>query len=189
MEPRRLLTIALLAEGAVGVIGALWMMLRHLPFDTGPLGPALAAGIAGAALMAVVNHWVLRSAPDVPLVRSLRSVYRNILEPMFVRIGWFDVAAISIAAGVCEEILFRGAVQQELGLLPASVLFGAAHLGGSGTVGFGIWAAVIGVFLGTLAMQTQGLLAPIVAHAAYDALALAYIRRKAPDLGSVKYPS
>jgi membrane protease YdiL (CAAX protease family) len=120
-------------------------------------------------------------------VRSLRGVYREVLEPTFARIGRGDVLAISLAAGVCEELLFRGAIQQEWGLLPASLLFGAAHLGGSGTVGFGIWAGLIGVFLGALAIATHGLLAPIVAHAAYDALALAYIRWKATDLGPAKY--
>jgi len=187
MEPRRLLVIALLAEGAVGGIGMLWMMIRRLPFALGAVGPAMLIGLGGATLLALVNHWLLRSAPDVPLVKSLRGVYRDVLEPMFVRIGWREVLAISIAAGVSEELLFRGAIQQEWGILPASVLFGAAHLGGSGTAGFGIWAAVIGGFLGVLAVQTQGLLAPIVAHAAYDALALAYIRWKASDLGNAKY--
>ena len=72
MEPRRLLVIALLAEGAVGAVGVLWMMIRRLPFAMGAVGPALAIGLGGATLLALVNHWLLRSAPDVPLVRSLR---------------------------------------------------------------------------------------------------------------------
>ncbi len=40
----------------------------------------------------------------------------------------------------------------------------------------GVWAACIGGLFGWLMVETGGLLAPIVAHAVYDALALAYVR-------------
>jgi len=40
----------------------------------------------------------------------------------------------------------------------------------------GAWAGATGFVLGELALATGGLIAPIAAHALYDALALAYIR-------------
>jgi membrane protease YdiL (CAAX protease family) len=46
-------------------------------------------------------------------------------------------------------------------------------------VAFGVWAAVMGLALGGLALASGGLLAPAVAHGMYDALALEYIRRRA----------
>jgi membrane protease YdiL (CAAX protease family) len=180
MEPLRLLVIAVAAEAVVGTIGATWIVLRRVPWDMGRALPSVFAGIVAAGVLALVNYWLLRRAPDSAIVRSLRAVYRDMLEPLFVRIGMREIVLISLAAGIGEELLFRGAIQAEWGLLPASLLFGAAHLGGSGTMGFGVWAALIGTFLGGLAMLTGGLLAPIIAHAAYDALALAYIRKHAP---------
>ena len=68
------------------------------------------------------------------------------------------------------------AVQAEFGVVPASLLFGAMHIGGSGTVVFGCWVTLCGLALGWLAVWTGGLLAPTVAHVLYDTLALAYIR-------------
>jgi membrane protease YdiL (CAAX protease family) len=142
----------------------------------GAIGEGLLIGGVAAVLLAFLNYWLLVSAPDLPVVRSLRTVYREVLEPLFARLELPAIVGISLAAGVCEETLFRGAIQTEWGLIPASVLFGVAHLGGSGTIGFGVWAAVIGSLLGALAIVTGGLLAPIIAHAVYDGLALAYIR-------------
>jgi membrane protease YdiL (CAAX protease family) len=56
------------------------------------------------------------------------------------------------------------------------VVFGVVHIGGRGFIGYGVWAACIGALFGWLMVETGGLLAPIVAHAVYDALALAYVR-------------
>jgi len=98
-----------------------------------------------------------------------------------------DVMVISIAAGLGEELFFRGVLQPELGLVPASLIFGALHVGGRATLVFGGWVTLMGAMLGGLAIWTGGLLAPIVAHAAYDAGALAYIRW-GPDCGPLANP-
>jgi membrane protease YdiL (CAAX protease family) len=46
---------------------------------------------------------------------------------------------------------------------------------------FGVWATAMGMVMGTLAIVTGGLIAPIVAHGVYDMLALEYIRRGAQN--------
>ena len=98
------------------------------------------------------------------------------MKPLFAEIGMREVVVIALAAGIGEELLFRGALQPEIGLIPASLVFGALHTGGRGTLAFGCWVAVMGAALGWLAVATGGLLAPIVAHALYDAAALVHIR-------------
>ena len=70
-------------------------------------------------------------------------------------------------------------MQPTLGLVPASVLFGLAHVGGARMLPFGVWATAMGFALGGLAIATGGLVAPIVAHGVYDIVALEYIRRGA----------
>ena len=92
---------------------------------------------------------------------------------------------ISVAAGVGEELLFRGALQAEAGLVTASIVFGLLHIGGRDTMVFGGWVMVMGAGLGGLAVATGGLLAPIVAHSAYDAAAIAYCRW-GPVCGAVR---
>ena len=96
---------------------------------------------------------------------------------MFAKIRYRDVVLISVAAGIGEELLFRGVIQPTIGLIPASVIFGIAHFGGRGMLVFGILAGLIGLIFGWLAITSGDLLASVVAHAGYDAIALMYIRQ------------
>ena len=181
-----LLRLALAGEALLVLLALAWAHYRGLPLETGS-GPWVrdaAAGLLAAAAFAGVNYWLLCHAPPVRAVRAVRRVYRDILQPLFAAIGVREVVVIAIAAGVGEELLFRGALQPEIGLVPASLVFGALHTGGRGTLAFGCWVAVMGAALGWLAVATGGLLAPIVAHALYDAAALVYIRW-GRDCGSV----
>ena len=176
MAPHRLLLVACVGEGALALAALAWIEWRDLAVARGPGITGAVAGVAAAAALAAGNFWLLTAAPDVAPVRSVRRLYLEVLAPLFARVRVIDVALISGAAGLCEELFFRGAVQAEWGLWPASVLFGVMHLGGGGTLAFGVWVAIMGAALGGLAIWSGGLLAPIVAHALYDAAAIAYIR-------------
>ena len=119
---------------------------------------------------------MLCGAPSLQPVTAIRRLYRDSLKPVFGGVGVVDVAVISVAAGIGEELVFRGVLQAEIGLVLASLIFGVLHTEGTGTLVFGAWVAVMGGVLGGLAIWTEGLLAPMMAHALYDAAALAYIR-------------
>lgn len=176
MPPKRLVRLALVGESALALVALAWIWVRGLSVVPGPVGLGVTVGVATAAAFAVINYWLLRLAPPVGPVQSIRRLYRSMLRPLFAGVGPADVLVVSVAAGVGEELLFRGVVQQELGIVPTSLLFGAMHLGGSGTLAFGCWTAVLGLGLGWVAIETGGVLAPTVAHVLYDALAIAYIR-------------
>ncbi|HEY8549889.1 MAG TPA: CPBP family intramembrane glutamic endopeptidase [Vicinamibacterales bacterium] len=175
-RPSRFLAIALAGEGLLAVAGWLWARAAGYPLETGPVAASLTIGIVTAAGLAAVQWWLLRLAPDRGPVRALRALYREWLRPLFGRARLRDILLVSAMAGVGEELLFRGAMQPAWGWLAASLIFGACHAGGRGTWPLALWAAVTGGLLGWLAIVTNGLLAPIVAHAVYDALALGYIR-------------
>ncbi|HET9050238.1 MAG TPA: CPBP family intramembrane glutamic endopeptidase [Candidatus Dormibacteraeota bacterium] len=78
--------------------------------------------------------------------------------------------AIALAAGVDEELIFRGVVQPRFGLVLTSFLFGAFHLQytchGLPSVG-DLEIVVLGLAFGTLRIR-GGVGAAILAHAAYD---------------------
>ena len=188
MLPNRLLLIALGGETALALLALVWIGLRRLPLELAPPLRGLAAGTVAAGAFALMNLYLLRRAPAVAGVRSIRRLYYEVLKPLFADLRAFDVVLIGLVAGVGEELLFRGAIQPEIGVVPASLLFGAMHIGGGGTVVFGCWAALFGLALGWLAIGTGGLLAPVVAHAVYDTVALAYIRW-APDEGRIPLPA
>lgn len=88
-------------------------------------------------------------------------------------------AAFSILNAILEEFAWRGVFQHWLlGIVPraSAVLlqalsFGALHYTGfpGGFVGVGL-STIYGVMIGALALRSGGLLAPIVAHVAADAV-------------------
>ena len=177
----RILLFAFLGEGALMLIGMVWMLWRDLPFawSAAPrvtLTNAVAIGLLTAAALAAFQFALLRLVPERGPVRALRRLYRELLFPLFRASTPIEILVISIVAGVGEEVLFRGAMQPEWGLIVTSLVFGLFHVGGRLTVTLGIWAACTGALLGWLAIATGGLLAPIVAHMVYDALALSYLR-------------
>ena len=119
-----------------------------------------------------------------PLGRLNQAVDRFVV-PLFAGCTWSDFAAISLIGGFGEELLFRGVVQAGLGhwlgTVPgwvlASVLFGLVHCI---TPAYAVIAALVGAYLGGLWLWSGNLLAPIVTHAVYDFVALAYLTRRVP---------
>jgi uncharacterized protein len=176
MDPRRLLPIVALGEGlllAAALALAWWL---RVPLDAGRPLAGTAWGIAGAVALGSVNLLFLRARRNGWPGGALRHVCRVIVRPLFEHVRVWHILVISALAGLGEELLFRGVLQPIIGLTAASVVFGAVHIGGRGFIGYGVWAACIGALFGWLMVETGGLLAPIVAHAVYDALALAYVR-------------
>ncbi len=183
---KTLLLAAVAAEGGLGVVAvALGYLVGWAPLDEidWTLSAALwgtAAGVSMLALLAACVH-----VPCWPFSDMLRVVDEQ-LVPMFRPCGLLDIALISALAGLGEELLFRGLIQAALagwiggptgawvGLIVASLLFGAAH---PLTRSYVVLAAGMGFFLGWLLIVSDNLLTPILAHGVYDFLALVYIAK------------
>jgi membrane protease YdiL (CAAX protease family) len=85
--------------------------------------------------------------------------------------------ALSVSAGICEELIFRGYLQQQftaltrhisLGIAISAVFFGLAH-GYEGASGM-LLIVLYGAFFGILAHLRRSLRAGIFAHAWHDSL-------------------
>ena len=87
----------------------------------------------------------------------------------------WQLLLLSAAAGLGEELLFRGVIQEELGLGVASVLFGLMHGPTRELWPLAIWAAAMGAVLGVLYQVSGNLFVPSLSHALYDGAALVYI--------------
>lgn len=176
MDPARILPIVALGEGIMLIVAIAAAHGAGIPLRSGDPRGSLAWGVLAAAMLGGVNLLLLRWAGNTWPGGALRHVCRVIVRPLFEHVRAWHIIVISLLAGLGEELLFRGVLQPMVGLLGASVIFGAVHVGGRGFLGYGVWAACIGACLGILMNVTGGLLAPVVAHALYDALALTYIR-------------
>ena len=143
----------------------------------------LAAGIAATAPLLVGLRWCLRTRWP-PIVRLMEVVEERV-APLFAGATPAHLAAVALLAGLGEEALFRGVLQEVLAgivpawaaLLVASLGFGAAHWV---TPAYAVLAAAVGLYLGLLYAISDNLLAPIVTHALYDLVALAVLARMKP---------
>jgi uncharacterized protein len=157
---------------------------RHLRLEAAAVGYGLAATLP----MLVVLRWCLRTA--WPPMQRLVTLVEDQLRPYLAGASTAGIVLLSVLAGTAEEALFRGVIQTGLaGRFPAwtavgvaSVLFGMAHWL---TVSYAVLAGLIGAYLGVLLIVTDNLLAPIIAHAAYDIVALSVLarRRLTPAVG------
>jgi membrane protease YdiL (CAAX protease family) len=162
------------------LIIAAWIAARllQIPLRWGdPIRDSL-IGLVAAVALAAINYFLLVHAPGNWIVDGVRAVYEDLLVPLFARLNALSIMTLGAAAGLGEEWLFRGVLQPVVGVFAASVMFGLAHVGGTKMLPFGVWAAAMGLAMGTLATMTGGLIAPIVAHGVYDMLALHYIRQE-----------
>lgn len=176
MDPRRILPVVALGEGILLATACLWAWYADLPLPSGEPAVGTLCGVVAAVLLGAVNLALLRARWSQWPGDALRHVCRVIVRPLFEHVTVWQIVVVSVLAGLGEELLFRGVLQPLVGLPAASLIFGAVHVGGRGFIGYGAWAACIGALFGWLMVATGGLLAPIVAHAVYDALALAYVR-------------
>jgi membrane protease YdiL (CAAX protease family) len=189
--------VAAIFEGGLAVIavGLGWLLdidpMATLSFAWEHVGWALVAtlppmGLLGLCLM----------CPWRPF-RRLSRVVDEFMLPLLAQCSLAELAVISTLAGLGEEMLFRGIVQEGIsrwvenipfpaawpaatvevigvaaGLAAAAVLFGLAH---RITNLYAVLAGLIGLYLGCLWLWTGNLLVPIAVHALYDFLALVYL--------------
>jgi len=114
------------------------------------------------------------------------------VTPLFDGASVLEFALIALAAGVGEELLFRGLMQVLIaewcgpptGVVLAigltSVVFALLHAlsPAYATLAFGM-----SVYLGLLQHYSGNILAPVVTHAAYDFAALWWLARREPMVG------
>lgn len=101
--------------------------------------------------------------------------------------------ALSVTAGICEEFVFRGYLQQQfgglsgrlwVGVVISSLLFGSAH-GYEGASGM-VMITAYGALFSVLAIKRRNLRAGMIAHGWHDAItgiALAILKRANVPLG------
>lgn len=143
------------------------------------LGRGLLIGGAVGVLLALVGTLFLgrtATAEDVPAVGDVRALLpRNRAE---LKYGW----ALSINAGVVEELLFRLALPALIfavggnalvAIVASLIVFGLMH------AYQGVWgvvaASIIGLFLMGLFLVTGSILWPIIAHAVFNLRSLVLI--------------
>jgi uncharacterized protein len=189
------LQAALFEASLVALAILLGWILNQPPFATLRLNPQ-SIGLGLIAVLPLLALLLACERVSWQPIRDVRRVLDDMIVPMFRDCHWIDLLAISLIAGVGEEVLFRGVLQAALvewtgdvlphspawavvgdwiGLVAVAILFGMAH---ALNFGYALLAALIGLYLGWLWLATDNLTVPIVAHAVYDFVALMYFLRR-----------
>lgn len=164
---------------AMGLTAIVWLIAAKIwlqtPFSGGlmPLrwNPLhLAMGLGGGGLIILASSLIFRIWPAY---RAAATYYLQlVLQPL----SWPDLIWLGLLPGLSEELLFRGVMLPAIGLdwlgiLLSSLCFGVLHLAGREQWPYMLWATLVGVFLAAIAVATDNLLVPIVAHVATNLLA------------------
>jgi membrane protease YdiL (CAAX protease family) len=166
-QPRLQLTawLAMLFYIVVLGLGSLWIELR----DAWPAAWRAIAGewgvvwsVAGALSIALpvilISGWSRRFAP----VRAFEAEMRGALGHL--RDG--DILVLALSSAVAEEMFFRVAMQQAVGLWITALTFAAVHSGRGARLLFGtLFAGALGCLFGALVAKGSGLLTVTLAHA------------------------
>lgn len=184
-EARRqtVILLAVLVEGGLLAAASLlgWMLdqppLRFFQYSFGAIVWGVLASLPLLALFFVFLRW-----PIGPLKRIQR-FSEEVIRPLLAPCSVIDLLGISVLAGLGEEVLFRGVLQEAfvnwfnvgIGVLLASVLFGGMH---AITFSYVVLATLMGAYLGYVWLWADhNLLAIVITHALYDFIALLWLLR------------
>ncbi|MEQ8763555.1 MAG: type II CAAX endopeptidase family protein [Planctomycetota bacterium] len=162
--PKGITLAALVAYLPLMLVATLWIRFFHdqrpveLLFSSDSLWSdgLLGIGVATATLVfSVVASRFFNWAKD------LEREFQSFLGPITIReVGW-----LALLSSLAEEVFFRGALQQTIGLVPAAIVFGLAHIGpGPKFLPWTLFATSMGLVLGFLFQSTGNLFAPLLAH-------------------------
>ncbi|HUE74462.1 MAG TPA: CPBP family intramembrane glutamic endopeptidase [Pirellulaceae bacterium] len=190
--------IAVAFELALGAIafagGQFW---RHWPLvglgeSTSPDSMLVAVGWGMLATSPLTLGLALVTESRWRPLVELSDQAERLLKPLLAGVRPIELLFVALAAGIGEELLFRGLLQAGLaqwwsghwaGWLAAwlltSLVFGVCHwISGM----YAILAFLAGFYLGGLLLVFDNLLVPITAHAMYDLAALIYLANRMRDV-------
>jgi hypothetical protein len=181
-----LLTIAYEWFLAGLVLWGLWMRkvpLRQLLGEQRPgpgawlrdFGVALGYWVVALSLLAVLGNLLVKLSGSHIDPQKIGDVTQKLAPVTGLEMVLFLV--LSISAGICEELVFRGYLQQQfarmgrrvwVGVALSALVFGAAH-GYEGIAGI-VLIAAYGAMFGVLARLRRGLRTGMIAHAWHDSI-------------------
>jgi uncharacterized protein len=162
--------LLILAAAGVGIF-----MRRDLPQVAARLGLVVPAWWHVVVALAAAGAMFAFSLAMIELSRIWTpGVYEQVNASTNQIFGGLDsaplgIAVLALAPGICEEILFRGALQPRIGLIATAMLFTASHSD------YGLSFYLLSVFVSALGLglirRFTNTTASATAHVAYNLLA------------------
>ena len=168
-------TLFYLVMGGVGALVAHFQHKIFLSAFTIPSNHHLALrllliSLMGAAVLLIFNYLFEEQFPSF-------KAFRHILMQMIGAASIPTSLYLATVSALGEELLFRGAIQPELGLIGTALLFGLLHLGPQGLVSvWTLWAILSGLMFGWMFDSTQSLLPVVLCHIIVNTVSMLRLR-------------
>lgn len=177
-----LVAITVVLESLLLLVATIWSraagldLLPRLYFDarSAAIGVVTAFGTVGLSLV------FYRLGDKVPFFKQLKELSDEILLPAVSAFTMMDIVLVSLASGICEEILFRGVMLPLWGLIASSVIFGFVHSPTLKYFPYVVVSILAGFLFGYLYQYSGSLWLPIVAHILHNFISLVIIRKRKP---------
>lgn len=139
-------------------------------------------GMIAAISIACTLHWGLSLTFRIVEFQPETFKTLSFINDLPALQAWSIIIGISMVAGICEEIGFRGYMQtpleQKYGPVVAisitSLVFVAVHLHQAWAGGILVHIFIISLMIGYLAYATNSLLPGIIAHVSFDIINVSY---------------
>ncbi len=125
----------------------------------------------------IIATFIGFSVIKFPLFKDIKKIIEELIYGFNLNI--MDILIISIMAGICEEIFFRGVLQPMIGLMLTSFIFILLHgyfnpLNWRISI-FGLLMFLLSMFIGIIYIK-YGLFTAIIFHSTYDFTAFLYFK-------------
>lgn len=178
-----LLVTSLIIYGTMTVVG---LLVNHYIYEGGiaHLFPRLDAlgwqrvgtvALLGTGIILVASYFFEEFTVSFRLLK-------NAFGSLIAGCQLWVLLYLSVLSAVGEEILFRGTIQPQLGLVLTSILFGLLHIGPGGLLSaWSVWAMGAGLLLGWMTDAQGNLWAAMICHFLinfYSMVRLQYVFRR-----------
>jgi membrane protease YdiL (CAAX protease family) len=187
--PRRFAAAVALFYIPVALAALVWIAWRagSVGLVERLVGPQPLFGLGVGVVVGAVSAFGLRAlTASWPAGRRLERALMDLVGS----ISPASCAVLALTSGIAEELAFRAALQPEIGLVPAAILFGLVHVPLKRELL--VWpflAAGMGLVLGLLYERTGSVIAPAAAHVAVNWINLLHLARRARQVPPPRLPS
>ena len=176
-------SMTIFAEVFVLLIASVWIFFARI--DLRPLlvfnMKGLILAVLAAAVVTLLNLVILKLADkygaQIYLLKSMKDLINKQMLPLIGHLTFFDSILVSAVSGLCEEVFFRGVLQNQCGIVPSACAFGLAHLPRIYYFPYALWATYVGLLMSFLVLETGSLYSPMIAHALINFASITVLRR------------
>jgi membrane protease YdiL (CAAX protease family) len=184
MERKIILRILIFQELGLILLGLIWLLLRNrmsfyskgiLSLDK--LNPFIGSSINLNSILISLIATIILMALSLSIVYTYPPLKKalEVIELMIIsKLKPIDILPIALLSGIGEEFFFRGILQNEIGIIPSSLIFGLLHFPGKDFWIYSFWAFFGGLYFGNIYSYTNNLFIVTFAHILNNLIALTF---------------